>query len=454
MRPASLRLRLMAAGAAALAVALLVLAMALTALFSAHVKRLAVAEMSVQLDHLIAGLARDPASGALTQTSAPGDPRFDLPLSGRYWTIQHPDGVPALRSRSLWDETLVLPDDLLSDGAEHVHDIPGPQHTRLLASERLVRLPDSLGGGAARLVVAMDSADLTAAVSAFRRGVAPYLAALALVLLAAGWAQVSVGLSPLHELTRRIADLRHGARQRLGDDIPVEIRPLGQQLDAMLDERDGELTRARQRAGDLAHGLKTPLQALLGEADRLQAAGQATAAQAIAEISATMQRHVDRELARTRRATQPGRHRADLATVAARVLRVVQRTPAGAACDWQVTVPPGLSVALDPDDLAEVLGALIENAARHARARITLTARREGSQIIAELCDDGPGIPADQRDRVMARGISADARGHGLGLAIADEIITEAGGSLALADASPGLRVTLHLPGAAPGLRP
>ncbi|MDV7269279.1 HAMP domain-containing sensor histidine kinase [Thioclava sp. A2] len=443
----SLRLRLVLAGAAAVVTALALAAGALAMLFGAHVERLAAAELSVQLDNLIAGIDRPAASDTLVTSSAPTDPRFNLPFGGRYWQINSPDG-PALRSRSLWDEVLILPRDHLDDGVEHLHTITGPDGAPLLAVERTVTLPASISPAPLRVSVAMDAGDLAQARAAFMRDIAPYLAALALVLIVAGWMQVSFGLRPLADLGQRISALRDGRSTRLGADIPAELRPLGEEIDTLLAEREAELTRARNRAGDLAHGLKTPLQALIGEAGRLRDADQPEAAHAIEDITATMQRHVERELTRARIASTKGKGRTDLAQIVSQIRRVLERTPQGEALDWQVDIPAGLMAATDPADLTEALGALTENAARHAKTCISFSATRSGGRVALTLADDGPGIPAADIAALIERGARADLRGHGLGLTIAHEIIEAMGGALTLSDAAPGLRIRIDLPAA------
>ncbi|TCP44176.1 sensor histidine kinase [Rhodovulum marinum] len=445
MRRLSLRLRLALAGAVAVTLAIMLSSLGLAALFGAHVERRAVAELSVQLDQVLAGLERD-ADGALTLAAAPADPRFDRPYGGLYWQIRAGGGV--LRARSLWDYEIPLPPDALDDGAEHVHDLPGPAGQPLLAVERRVTLPDRLGGGSLRATVAMDRTDLAAARADFLRDLAPYSALLALALILAGWAQIAVGLRPLGAIRARVGDIRTGRALRIGSDFPREVQPLAAEVDDLLAAREAEIARARTRAGDLAHGLKTPLQALMGEAGRLRAGGNAPAAAAIEDIAGAMRAHVDRELARTRLAMRGREARADVARVIAGLVRVIRRTEAGARLDWVSDTPDGLAAAADPDDLAEALGALIENAARHATARVTITARRQGDRIAIAISDDGPGIPPDRIQAMMARGARADTAGSGLGLAIARDIAEALDGGLTLVNGAPGLTATLTLPAA------
>lgn len=438
----SLRLRLALAGAAAILLALGLAALALGQLFAAHVERRAVAEMTVQLDQVLAGLERGAAGLALARP--PADPRFAMPYGGLYWQIEGPGGM--LRSRSLWDGVIGLPPDALADGQVHVHRLAGPRGAELLVLERSVTLPARLGGETARAAVAMEATELDAASAAFLADLLPYLGLLAAALTLAGWAQLAIGLRPLRGLKGQVAALRAGRAARMGGDWPAEVRPLAGEIDALLSARTAETERARARAADLAHGLKTPLQALMGEAARLRAAGADSRAEGIEDIAGAMRRTVDRELARARTAARAADARADPAEVAARLIAVLRRTPAGSGLDWRMQVPAGLAVALDEADLAEALGALAENAARHARATVVFRAEPAGPLLRLTVADDGPGMPGPQRAALVRRFARADETGTGLGLAIAAEIAEAAGGALDLDEAGPGLAATLALP--------
>lgn len=445
MKLDSIRLRLVAAGAAAVLASLAVAAIGLHVLFERHVRRLAIVELSADLDQLTANLERGP-DGRLTLSQFPGDPRYRQPLSGLYWQIDAPDD--RLTSRSLWDATIPAPDDGLRDGRPHEHLLPGPDGGSLLVLDRTVFAPSRFGPGGIRIAVALRNAQLEAAAHAFVRDLAPYLTLLGLFLTGAGWLQVRVGLRPLADVGSRVAAIRSGAATRLGDDFPAEVRPLAAEVDALVAAREAETRRARARAGDLAHGLKTPLQALIGEADRLRAAGAEAEADGIEEIVAAMRRHVDRELARARiAASAPSAHSAP-AVVLRRLMSVIRRTEDGARLDWRIDAPREIGMRIDADDLTEALGALLENAARHARTRVAVTLRRDGPGAEIVIDDDGPGIPEARLHDLSDRGARLDMAGPGtgLGLAIAREIAEAAGGSLELTNRARGLRVRLGIP--------
>lgn len=443
----SLRLRLLLAGAVSTALALGLAGYGLTVLFERHVERRIDAELAVHLNQLTAHL--EPSStNQIALSAPPADPRFEVPLSGLYWQIVHEQKGTVLRSRSLWDAELALPAEPEVDDAIHHHRIPGPGKTELYLLQRRIELPQRMGGGTARIAVAWDTAEIAAAVREFAADLTPLLAVLGALLLAAAWVQVTIGLRPLSAVRTRLADVRSGKSRRLGSEFPDEVRPLAHEIDALIDARDAELARAKTRAGDLAHGLRTPLQVLQTEIERLAKDGQATVALNLSTVTRTMQRTVERELARVRLASPHRDSEANVASAIDQITRVVQRMPDGERLDWIIDVPADLVAPIDHDDLSEAVGNLIENAARHARHTVTVTGRRNGTAATLSIADDGPGIPEDQLDEALRRGGRLDERGSGagLGLAIVTEIVESWGGTLSLEGGNPGLTAILRFP--------
>ena len=131
-------------------------------------------------------------------------------------------------------------------------------------------LPARLGRADIRAAVALDAADITAAVRSFTIDLLPYLAVIALFLIGAAYAQVAIGLKPLDTVHKQLTVIRKGKARKLGPAFPDEILPLTAEVDALLDAREEQIEKARARAGDLAHGFKTPLQALAGDVERLR----------------------------------------------------------------------------------------------------------------------------------------------------------------------------------------
>lgn len=444
MTRGSLRLRLLLAGAISILLALALSATGLTVLFYRHVERRVDTELGVFLDQIVSGLAQNKETGALELTRTPSDPRFEVPLSGLYWQVSFDDTV--LRSRSLWDNVLQLPDDELAHGALHRHVIPGPVSGDLLTLERSVRLSPRVGGQTVRVAAAISLSDVRSATRDFAFDMLPYLILLALFLIGAAYIQVSIGLRPLHRIRQRLRAIRKDPDARFGTaDFPQEIEPMALELDTLLTDRQTRIEKARARAGDLAHGLKTPLQVLLGDVERLRSAGLNDIAEDVENVAHTMQRHVERELARARLATGTGQAVSNIREAVDRVISVVSRTPAGAVLDWALNVDGQASVVIDPDDLAEALGNLLENAARHARSRVAVRTISDDGCITIRIEDDGPGIPEDQIEKMLERGgrLDQSASGAGLGLAIVQEIADVWGGTFRLRPLKSGLAVEL-----------
>jgi signal transduction histidine kinase len=442
----SLRLRLVAGGIVAILVALTIAGAGLTLLFERHVTRTMADDLDIHLRQLLAGIDID-SEGNLLMSRPPADPRFAEPLSGLYWQVADDRGQ-LLRSRSLWDTTLALPADSLPTGEPHHHEVLGPAGTRLLVAERAVFLTVGDRRVPVRVAAAADLARVSAAASDFARDLTFALGLLGLVLAAATSIQVGLGLRPLDALRRGVVEIRSGRRQYLPAAVPAEVRPLVEEVNALLDAQEREIERSRSRAADLAHGLKTPLAALAADAARLRERGEAAIAQDIEAVGDAMSRHVDRELARAR-VRGAARHRAGVSTELAPLVRslvaTLSRTPAGQRVRFESRIDENVQVPLDRTDLAEVLGNLLENAARHAATRVVISCvPSAGPTIFIE--DDGEGIPPEQRRRVLERGARLDERGDGagLGLAIVQDVLGAYGWRLDLANShSCGLKATI-----------
>ncbi len=441
----SLRVRLFLAGLVSVAVALVAATAGLSLLFERHAERQLARELGAVLDGLSAQ-AEQAADGTWQVSAPPGEPRYERPLSGFYWQVMPAGGgAPLLQSRSLWDASLPLP---ASEG--DLHRLPGPAGESLLALRRDVAMPARLGGQTLSFLAARDAAEVAAAAAAFRGDLLPFLAMVGGLLLAASALQLAIGLRPLSAIQARLAAIRSGRQARLDASFPTEILPLARELDHLLAERERDVSAARARAADLAHGLKTPIQVLLAEADRLAQREDTEGAEAVGEAAEAMRRHVERELGRVRRAGRGRAESADPAVIAERLMRVLSRTEAGGRLAWELP-GKGKPVAVHEDDLAEALGALLENAARHALARVRLKVEPAGELIAVAVTDDGPGLPAAFHAEALRRGGRLDVRGPGtgLGLAIAGDIAEAAGGRLVLGPTGAGeMTVALLLPAA------
>lgn len=428
----SLRLRLVAGGLVAILFALAIAGSALVVVFERHVSRTLAQDLDVHLKQLLAGVDIDQGKLVLTQT--PVDPRFADPLSGLYWQVGDDRGQ-LLRSRSLWDSAMKLPADQLRPGETHEHEAEGPGGQRVLVAERAVTLAVDGKPVIVRLAVAGDLARVLAATSAFAKDLSIALVLLGCVLAVATWVQVSVGLRPLSALRRGVAEIRAGRSRHLPPSVPHEVYPLVEEVNALIDAQEDEIERSRGRAADLAHGLKTPLAALAADASRLLQRGERDIARDIEAVGQAMGRHVDRELARARvrgRARGSAAPSTSVKPLVESIVATLSRTPDGGRVRFENLATEDLSVPFDRADLAEVLGNLIENAARHAGGRVRITADGDRPSVVVE--DDGEGIPPAHLSRVFQRGIRLDERGGtaGLGLAIVQDVLDAYGWRLQL----------------------
>ncbi len=454
LRPGSLRFRLLAATVVALGVALLLAGLLLAGLFRDHVMRQFEATLTEQLDQLTARLEVDASGQPQIDTQRLSDPRWQRPYSGLYWQLDQlsPDRQTrraVLRSRSLWDDSLTLQADALADGQRHVHVGQGPQRRPLLLVERTVRIGEAPGVGW-RLVVGSDLAPTAQAVRGFNQMLALSLATLGLLLVLAALAQVTVGLAPLNALQRALNRVRDGQEPRLQGAFPDELQPLVQDFNAVLDRNAEATARARTQAGNLAHALKTPLAVMAQAASDPAELGALPAL--VAEQVAVVQRQLNWQLARARSAATQGLpgQRTAVALVLQGLLRVMGKVHAARDLHWRAPTPNDDALfAGESQDLQDMLGNLLDNAARWAAREVAVVAERQGDRLSITIDDDGPGIAPDRRGAALTRGTRLDesAPGSGLGLHIVAELAGLYGGSLALCD-SPlgGLRVRLELP--------
>jgi signal transduction histidine kinase len=475
----SLRIRLLAASAIVVSLVLLLAGFALMTVFERNVIRAINIELDAYLDQLASVLGYD-QHGRVTTENELADPRFRQPYGGRYWQVSTETEV-FLRSRSLWD-TLLKVDQAPAPGAGVQRRVlDGPNHQVLYAAIRSVILeherptlqeqeqepeppisqeqepPVSQEQASLRppqdgryiLLTAMDRAEVDSINAKFGGDIVPALGVFAVLLIAAAWIQVFVGLAPLEKLRTGLEAVRLGEALRLDANVPTELQPLVAETNRLLDAQETALVKARARAGDLAHGLKTPLTALTMLAEGLRSSGQHGLAQDIDHHLRGLGRHVERELVRSRIAAGAQTARTFLRPTVSGLVKTISKLPRGDEIDWCVDSPVGLAAAVDEVDLAEVLGNLLDNARKWTRSVVTVTARRSGREIEVLVEDDGSGIPEDDRSRVLGRGIRLDERvpGSGLGLTIVKEIVEAYNGRLEFGDSEiGGLRVSLVLP--------
>ena len=407
-----------------------------------------------QLEYVLTALiasAEIEAGGEVYLYSQLGDQRFFEPNSGVYWQISGA-GQETFPSRSLWDRTLRVQGDHF-DSEPHFYDSAQFRNEPLRMVERTVILP----GSETRWTFAVASAtgELDAQISRIRAILAWSFAVLGLGLLLMALFQIRYGLSPLRRVRAAIQNLRTTGANRITDPLPTEVQPLVEELNGLLEHSERQAEEARRHAGNLAHALKTPLTVLTNAAT----ARSPDLGSAVIRETRTMQRHVDHHLARARAVGRraSGMSRAPVWQSAEAVRRAVERLYPD--CRIDIAGDRKAEAVIERQDLDEILGNLIENAAKYGGGSVFVTIGAEedanGVAALAEHCviwveDDGKGIPVAERDRIFDRGARLDTEkpGTGLGLAIVRDVAEIYGGSVTLRESEDlgGLNVVLTLP--------
>ncbi|MBE7182786.1 MAG: HAMP domain-containing histidine kinase [Methylobacterium mesophilicum] len=424
-RPLSIRSRFLITSLVSVPLALALAALFMISLFASNLEKRLESELGGLIGMLAAAIRFEP-DGRLAPPDGLMDRRFSTPYGGLYWQIEDGASGTELRSDSLWDFTLALPKATATGGTVRTYDLPGPDGTRLMLQERNVLVASPLGTRELRIVVAADRAPLDAASRGFALQIAPFIFGLAVLLTLASLIQLTFGLRPLSRLAAALDRIRERSGERLEGILPREFEPVEDALNRLLDSQGRALVRARTSAGDLAHGLKTPLTVLANDALTLRERGEEGIADEIEHLVRGMRAHMEHELARSRIASSAEMRQSDgdLSQVVGEIVRTLRRTAAGEQLTWEIELPPRLILPVDPHDLRELVGNVIENAAKWARKRVAVRWQGDGGKRILAVEDDGPGIDPDKIGTMTLRGIRHDEAvgGTGLGLSIVREI--------------------------------
>ena len=357
---------------------------------------------------------------------------------GWHWRIEGPDGAigstdtPLLRAGPHPGEGPPGPPPMLRDAAEGPQVLEGWDHAGRSVHARRLQLKTGRGD-----VALLAAAPRSVIARPLRDALVPLLAALAILaglLALATIVQLRLGLKPLGRMRAQVAAIRNGDRTQVDEDQPVELRGLAAELNALAADRAAALATARQSAANLAHALKTPVATLA-----LSVRDDPARAAQVARIDATIRHH----LSRARAGTVDARASTRVAPAVADLAVAIGRLHAGRGIAVTHAVAGDPVAAMDAQDFDELLGNLLDNAARHAATQVFVAVRAQpgdARRLDLIVADDGPGIPAADRARVTQPGVRLDERGegHGFGLAIVRELAELHGGRLTLAEREGG----------------
>ena len=439
----SLSRRMMLIAAGWISVLLLVGGFALDRTLTGLLTRQFDEQLNYMLTAMIASAETDPL-GEVYFIRPLSDQRFLEVNSGLYYQIQG-QGYEPYVSRSLWDRTLDLSDRPASNEPYYYDSDQFPDEP-LRVVERTVELPGS--NVTWRFAVAGSRDALDTLIRDIRSILLWSFAVLGLGLFSMAMLQTWYGLGPLRRVRLAIARIRSTGANRVTDPLPLEVQPMVEELNALLAHAETQAEEARTHAGNLAHALKTPLTVLTNAAT----ARAPDLDKAVLREAAVMRRQVDHHLARARavgrRAT--GHARTNVLQSAEGVIRAVSRLYPSVRFDTAGS--RAAHVAVERQDLDEILGNLIENAAKYGGGSVFVTVDPTPADALCSVWieDDGPGISEADRAKLFSRGARLDTGkpGTGLGLAIARDVIEIYGGEVDLGESEDlgGLLVTLRLP--------
>ncbi|MCC2977257.1 HAMP domain-containing histidine kinase [Sphingomonas sp. PL-96] len=397
-----------------------------------------------QLDYLLSSMivsAQIGPEGEVVFDRELNDQRFLEPGSGLYWQVNG-KGFEPFPSRSLWDRKLPVGGPRHKDIRTYNSDAFPDEKLRI--AERDLTLPGSPVRW--RFQVAESRIVLDEQILVLRRTLVRSFLLLGLGLIVMAALQTWYGLLPLRKLRYAIARLRSGEAARLEGSMPAEVAPMVEELNALVEHNDRQAEEARRHAGNLAHALKTPLTVIMNAA----AAGQDDLVDTVIREARTMRRQVDHHLARARAVGRRGsaHSRSEVWPSVEAVERAVSRLYPNVRVD--VDGARDLVARIERQDLDEILGNLVENAAKYGGGSVFVTVRADMGFAEIMVEDDGVGIPEADRQRIFDRGVRLDSGkpGTGLGLAIVRDVAEIYEGTVTLEESEDlgGLLVRLRLP--------
>ncbi|OJU19293.1 MAG: histidine kinase [Sphingomonas sp. 66-10] len=398
-----------------------------------------------QLEYVLQSLlvsAEIGPDGEVILNREPADQRFLEPYSGLYWQVSAPGREP-FPSRSLWDRQLAYGANH-DDRSVHTYDSSQFRDEKLRVVERDVTLPRSKTRW--RFQVAQSRSGLDAQIDVLRRTLVRSFLLLGLGLIVLAALQTFYGLLPLRKLRLEIAKMRGGRINRISGDMPVEVAPLVEELNALVAHNEVQAEEARRHAGNLAHALKTPLTVIMNAAT----ANADDLSETVVREARTMRRQVDHHLARARAVGRRGsaHSRAEVWPSIESVERAVQRLYPHVRIDMDGR--KDLVAHIERQDLDEIMGNLMENAAKYGGGSLFVTVAAQAGFVEILVEDDGTGIPEEERVRIFDRGARLDTGkpGTGLGLAIVRDVAEIYEGTVTLEESEDlgGLLVRLRLP--------
>lgn len=401
-------------------------------------------EMQVHIEELAALTVVDP-QGQPKLLRRLSDPRFVPKDSGFYWKVERA-GYQTIRSPSLVSGD--LSGELATSKIPRWAETTGP--TGKVLEYGMVAYPEG-SRAPIKLSIATDLRLLEEVLSEFNWPLFYALLGFAIAMTLLGTAQIVYSLKPLERLKLAIADIRAGKTRRMAGRYPAEISPLVSDLNQLLDANSEMVRSARVQAGNLAHGLRTPLAIMMDEAQQIAERGEKESAEVLLNGCEQMLRYVEYYTARARTAAlarMPGQTTSLRKTVEP-IITAMRRLHKGKDVAICLGDFPDILMPCDNVDLEELTSNLIDNACKWASTRVMISWEEDRQWVLVYIDDDGQGLPPEEYNAVFKIGerLDATAPGSGLGLSIVKDLANLYQGRVTLSK-SPlgGLRAELAIP--------
>ncbi|MGF1650348.1 MAG: ATP-binding protein [Hyphomicrobiaceae bacterium] len=391
-----------------------------------------------------------------------GEPLFDITDSGWYWQITAFDEATsprlelAMTSASLATRRFAqLPAGAVVRDSEDIFwsDVFSPTGKLVRMAELQYRSSDDPAARTYSYLVAGPLSWPQAREASFLIQLVIALACVAAALLLMTFLQIRFGLLPLRQIEAGLSAIRSGRAELLNGELPAEIGPLQSELNALIKSNQDIIERARTQVGNLAHALKTPLAVILNEAAS-EPASESTAK--VRQQAETMRQQITHYLDRARMAANIGTvtRATEVEPVALSLVRALERIYHEKDLEIDLDIERGVVFQGERQDFEELMGNLLDNACKWCRTRVVVEVRSQTSasergQLRMTVDDDGPGLAADDMQRIVKRGYRLDESkpGSGLGLSIVAELAALYHGSFDLNRSSlGGLQAVLILP--------
>jgi two-component system sensor histidine kinase PhoQ len=377
--------------------------------------------------YLLLAQAEVDEHGALQMPAESAEPRLSLPASGLYASIFN------VARKEVWTSPSALgidPPFQRSDppGEWTYQEVDGKPHSYLAVGYG-VRWAGGRGGPEPLVVsVLEDKSEVDHEVAVFARTLWTWLGGAGVLLLLAQLLLLEWSLNPLRRVVTEIRRIESGEQPRIEGDYPTEISALTQNLNTLIQQERVRQTRYKEALSFLAHSLKTPL-AVLRNALEEPAQLPGAVRQQVQRMDDIVQHQLGRAAAGGAARFGP---QVAIAPVLERIREALSKVYADKQLRIEIACAPSVAWRIDEGDLFETLGNLMDNAAKWARQRVRVQAAREGQQLRIVVEDDGPGF--SDTESVLQLHVRGDERvpGHGVGLAVVNEIVGSYHGKLTL----------------------